>query len=777
MRMRHQIALLTLVSVLGLLVLTVPLTQAQESSPSQNVCAALIDRVLDQVGSNCANLDGSSACYGYGSVAAQFTSGAAYKFNLPTDRISLDLLSALHTSAFNPATEELGIAMLNVAANPAVLDGLNLGDVKYFLFGDVELVNAVSADDMFLMSDAAPVAYLVSDTVLRAAPSAAAPDLAALTSGSEVRLDGITADGAWLHVVTDSYTAWMASAAVGDIDLTALPKVKPGSLYPMQAFNFTTSGAALEGCAGVPAAMLVLQAPPNALVDVIANGVPLRFSNTIFLRTDAEGSLEVINISGDVVVSAGDVQQSSFRAAGALAARVTTEGIDYRYRAMSRAELDSYEALEALPENLLYTPVALPLIAQPSGGGEPPPIIIPPGGTPFTGGDGSPPDIPFPVPPLDVGTFGQDLDAPPWDGFSVGDNVCVPFIIYHGDRSGAWEIYLSLLNGEDDINLSQYDQAPNIQPSRSPDGAWVAFSSSRDDGNWEIYISRTDGSEVRRVSYNTGVDLNPVWGENNIILFESNRDANWELYAFDVSTGEFTRLTDFPDGADIDPSWSPDNQFVVFSRYIDGDYELMLLNIETLEVTQLTDNDVDDISAQFSSDITKLAWLQRSASTGVFNLMLRDLELPENQDTDLSNNTDEVLVDLGSNISLNLWAPDDSFIVFDSNVDGDYDVFVVEIELEDGDTVRDIKNVTGNTFQDRAATFVCGRDRLAYQSDLLDEARNFDLFEINPLNANGGIEPTDVPNAPTRITEFPENEIYSVNTRTDEDASREGRVP
>ncbi len=776
MRIRHQIALLTLVSVVGLLVLAAPLTLAQESSPTQNVCAALIDRVLNEVGSNCANLDGSSACYGYGSISAQLTSGDASTFHIPTDRVRLDALSALHTAALNPNTGDIGIAMLNVNANPVVLDGLNLGSVKYFLFGDVELENAVPADDMFLTADAAPTASVIHPAALRAMPSISAPELTELAQGEAVRIDGITADRAWLHIVSTLYTAWIDSSAVGDIALSALPTVRSSSLYPMQAFTFATHGAPLEGCAGVPAAMLVLQAPPNALVEVTANGVPFRFSNTVFLRTGADGALEVLNMSGDVVVNAGDVSQSRIRQAGALAARVTSQGVDYAYRLMSRDELNAVEVLEAVPENLLYAPVELPLVVQSSGSGNPPPLIIPPDGDPFTPGTGTP-IIPFPVPPFDVGTFGQDLAAPPWEGFSVGEGVCSPFIIYHGDRTGTWEIYLSRLNGEEDINLSQNNVTPNIQPSMSPDGAWVAFTSTREDDNWEIYITRTDGTEIRRVTYNTGVDLNPVWGSNNVFLFESNRDANWELYAFDVTTGELTRLTDYPDGADVDASWSDDNRRVVFSRYIDGDYELMLLNIDTMELTQITDNDVDDLSAQFSSDGTKLAWLQRSAATGVLNLMFRDLELPENQDDDLTNNTDVVLVDMGTNVSLNLWSPDDRFIVFDANIDGDYDVFVVEIELEDGDTVRDIKNVTGNTFQDRAATFICGPDRIAFQSDSVDEARNFDLFETNPLNASGGIEPNDPPNAPTQITEFPENEIYSVNTRTDEDASREGRVP
>jgi len=53
-------------------------------------------------------------------------------------------------------------------------------------------------------------------------------------------------------------------------------------------------------------------------------------------------------------------------------------------------------------------------------------------------------------------------------------------------------------------------------PSFSPDGKWIAFSASYDaddiDNGCEIYIMRTDGTDLRRLTNNGYCDYQPRWG-------------------------------------------------------------------------------------------------------------------------------------------------------------------------------------------------------------------------------------------------------------------------
>lgn len=84
---------------------------------------------------------------------------------------------------------------------------------------------------------------------------------------------------------------------------------------------------------------------------------------------------------------------------------------------------------------------------------------------------------------------------------------------YRGS-SWNWEIYVFDTNGENVRQLTF--AADSLAPSFSPDSRWIAFMSYRDhphqDLGCEIYIMRTDGSDVRRLTDNDICDWQPRWG-------------------------------------------------------------------------------------------------------------------------------------------------------------------------------------------------------------------------------------------------------------------------
>jgi TolB protein len=76
------------------------------------------------------------------------------------------------------------------------------------------------------------------------------------------------------------------------------------------------------------------------------------------------------------------------------------------------------------------------------------------------------------------------------------------------------EIVLFALDG---TNLRYLTQGGNnLAPSYSPDGKWITFASYRDrfkdDNGEEIYIMRSNGTDVRRLTNNIYVDYQPRWG-------------------------------------------------------------------------------------------------------------------------------------------------------------------------------------------------------------------------------------------------------------------------
>jgi dipeptidyl aminopeptidase/acylaminoacyl peptidase len=58
----------------------------------------------------------------------------------------------------------------------------------------------------------------------------------------------------------------------------------------------------------------------------------------------------------------------------------------------------------------------------------------------------------------------------------------------------------------------------------------IAFRSNRD-GNWEIYVMNSDGSEHRRLTHNVAPDDQPRFSPDGMkIIFRSKRDGNQEIY-------------------------------------------------------------------------------------------------------------------------------------------------------------------------------------------------------------------------------------------------------
>lgn len=78
-------------------------------------------------------------------------------------------------------------------------------------------------------------------------------------------------------------------------------------------------------------------------------------------------------------------------------------------------------------------------------------------------------------------------------------------------QSGPTEVELTVLDPQTGAIVGNLD-APGTdeQPTWSPDGRWLAFTSSRG-GNTDVYLATPDGSEVRRLTTGPDADWLPRW--------------------------------------------------------------------------------------------------------------------------------------------------------------------------------------------------------------------------------------------------------------------------
>ena len=144
-----------------------------------------------------------------------------------------------------------------------------------------------------------------------------------------------------------------------------------------------------------------------------------------------------------------------------------------------------------------------------------------------------------------------------------------PQIAFTSTRDGIQEIYVMDADGKNQRRLTHHP-ASGYQPSWSPDGKKIAFTSRRNGGNIQIFVMDSDGQNPIRLT-NEVWDQDPDWSpDGQKIAFTGYRNVglrgeawNQDIYVMDADGKNRKRLTRIA-GSNSDPSWSPDGQRIAF---------------------------------------------------------------------------------------------------------------------------------------------------------------------------------------------------------------------
>jgi Tol biopolymer transport system component/uncharacterized membrane protein YphA (DoxX/SURF4 family) len=133
------------------------------------------------------------------------------------------------------------------------------------------------------------------------------------------------------------------------------------------------------------------------------------------------------------------------------------------------------------------------------------------------------------------------------------------------------ELNASLSAGPSDrfIHSTRMESGPQF----SPDGSRIAFESTRS-GAYEVWMCRSDGSDVVQLTHFNVVSGTPRWSpDGRQIVFDSSVPGNTDIFVVDAQGGVPHQLTIEPSSESV-PSWSRDGHWIYFASDRTGRYEV-----------------------------------------------------------------------------------------------------------------------------------------------------------------------------------------------------------
>jgi len=266
----------------------------------------------------------------------------------------------------------------------------------------------------------------------------------------------------------------------------------------------------------------------------------------------------------------------------------------------------------------------------------------------------------------------------PRDGRKIAGNVEPSWspdgakIAFSSDRDGNWEIYLVDVSTQKETRIT-YEKAADGQPAWTPAGDLLAIVSKRDGQRCgDLYLLHTGTGQTTRTTFRTsGCDRHPSWtptplpGEiSKRVVFDSDRDdGKGEIYSLDIGTFAVTRITFREAQQDLHPTISPDGSKIAFQSYVDRNWEIFVMDSDGRNIKQLTSNPKDDIQPAWSPDGQKIAFA--SYRDGNWEIYVMDTD-----GSNVRKVTNHVAHDQKPT-----WSPDSKWIGFQSQRTGRWEIW------------------------------------------------------------------------------------------------------
>jgi tricorn protease-like protein len=203
-----------------------------------------------------------------------------------------------------------------------------------------------------------------------------------------------------------------------------------------------------------------------------------------------------------------------------------------------------------------------------------------------------------------------------------------------------------------------------------------------------------------------------IQGLRGGLLFHSNREGNYDIYALDLETGKAKRLTDSP-ANEVEPALSPDGTHIAFARarLNPRGQDIYVMNTDGTNPKRITFMDESiAMCPDWSPDGSQIIfYATRESHFHLFVVSAEGGEISE-------------LAGGPTNDMMPTWSPDGTKIAFSSDRDGRSELYVMNA---DGSNPQRLTDSLGNDWRPR---WHPDGKSIVFQSD---ETGNWEIYRIN----------------------------------------------
>ena len=248
----------------------------------------------------------------------------------------------------------------------------------------------------------------------------------------------------------------------------------------------------------------------------------------------------------------------------------------------------------------------------------------------------------------------------------------------------------------------------------------IIFYSGRD-GNNEIYSMNCDGTVQTNLTNNSHSDTCPsVYSYGNKIAFISDRDGNSEIYTMNIDGSDIKKLTESEEPLD-QPSWSSDGEKIAFIKDLGTSTEIWLMNSDGTNQVRITKNPFRDERPIFSSDASKLLFM--SNKDGKYKIYVM------NSDGTNVNEVNTNRQDTSNHEIFPTWTSDNLQIAYSENnlKNREAQIFIYDF---DKNTLKELTEKNGRS---ENPCFSPDNSQIVFQSE---RNGNFDIYTMNSDGTN-----------------------------------------